>query len=145
MLVAAVVALRASASTPSASRWKRWPRPLGRRLVLAVDALAPLVALLRFDRKRCDRTRIKTLQADRLAGLLAVSIGAVLDPGHRRIDLGDQLALPVARTELERPLGLRGRAVGDIGMLSRIILEDAAASPVERMISSRQFISLRRK
>ncbi len=75
----------------------RWRRASGRaRSVLAVDALAPLVALLRLDRKRGDRARFEPLQGDRLAGFLAIAVGALTEALQRGIDLGDQLALTIA-------------------------------------------------
>ena len=92
-------------------------------LFVAVDALAPLVALLRLDAQGGDRPRIEPLQADRLAGLLAIAVGAVVDALEGGVDLGDQLALAVAGAQLERALGLGGRPVGDIGMLLGIVLQ----------------------
>src|SRR5690606_8229504 len=90
---------------------------------VAVDALAALVTLLRLDTQGGDRPGIEPLQADWLAGFLAVAVSAVFDAHQRGIDLGDQLALPVAGPELERTLALGCRAVGDIGMLLRVVLE----------------------
>ena len=103
------------------------------------------MALLRLDRQRGDRARIEPLQADRLAGLLAVAVRAVLDAGERGIDLGDELALPVARPELERAVGLRGGAVGEIGVLVDSSCRPASVSRVWRMISSFQATSFWRK
>ena len=42
---------------------------------------------------------------------------------ERRVDLGDELALTVARTQLQRAVGLRGGAVGEIGMLRRFLVQ----------------------
>ena len=92
-------------------------------LFVAVDALAPLVALLGFDAQGRDRTRIEALQADRLAGLLAIAVGALIEAGKGGVDLGNQLALAVTGAKLERPLGLRACPVGDIGVLSRFVLQ----------------------
>jgi hypothetical protein len=78
---------------------------------------------LRLDTQGGDRPRIEPLQADRLSGLLAIAVGAVVESRDRGVDLGDQLALPVPCSELERPLGLGGGAVGDVGVLLRIIVE----------------------
>src|SRR5262249_39519908 len=61
--------------------------------VVLVDALTPLVPLLRLDRQRRDRARLEPLERDRLAGLLAIAVGTVLETGERFVDLGDQLAL----------------------------------------------------
>ncbi len=55
--------------------------------------LAPLVAFLRLDRQGGDWTGVKPPEADRFAGLLAIAVGAVVDPLQRRVDLRDQLAL----------------------------------------------------
>ena len=41
--------------------------------------LAPLVTLLRLDRKCCDGASVETLETDRFAGFLAISVGAVID------------------------------------------------------------------
>ena len=73
--------------------------------VVAIDALAALVALLGLDRERRDRTGVEALEADRLAGLLAIAVGAVLDALEGGVDLGDQLALAVAGAELDRAVG----------------------------------------
>src|SRR5580658_5813898 len=94
-----------------------------RRLIVAVDALAALVALLGLDRQRRDRPRLEPLDRDRLAGLFAIAVGAVLDARQGRVDLGDQLALPVAGAQLDSPVGLRGGAVGKVGMILALILE----------------------
>src|SRR6476620_8206115 len=99
---------------------KAW---LKRQLFVAVDALAPLVALLGFDAQGRDRTCIEALQADRLAGLLAIAVGALIETGKGGVDLGNQLALAVTGAKLERPLGLRACPVGDIGVLSRFVLQ----------------------
>src|SRR5689334_12908248 len=87
-------------------------------LVVPIDTLAPLVALL------CrDRARLEALQGDRLAGLFAIAIRAVVDAQDRGIDLGDELALAVARAQLDRAVGLGGCAVREIGMILVLVLE----------------------
>jgi hypothetical protein len=96
---------------------------LERQLFVAIDALAPLVALLGFDAQGRDRPRIEALQADRLAGLLAIAVGAFVEAGKGGVDLGNQLALAVTGAKLERPLGLRACPVGDIGVLRRFVLQ----------------------
>src|SRR5262249_46309129 len=53
----------------------------------------------------------------RLAGLLAIAVGAVLEAGERRVDLGDQLALAGARAQLDRSVGLPGRTGGKGGVI----------------------------
>src|SRR5207253_7839222 len=91
--------------------------------VVAVDALAPLVALLGLDRERGDRAGLEPSQRDRLASLLAIAVGAVLEPLERGFDLGNELALAVASAQLDRAVGLRGGAVGEIGMILVLGLE----------------------
>ena len=74
---------------------KKWPGipaifevlPDGCVSVVAIDFLAALVALLRFDRQGRDRTRVEPLQRDRLAGFLAIAVSAFIDALQRRIDL----------------------------------------------------------
>src|SRR5437764_7313093 len=90
---------------------------------VAKDALAPFVTLLRLDRERGDRARVQPLERDRLAGLFAIAVGAVLEPAERRLDLGDQLALTVAGAQLDRAVGFRGGAIGKVGMVLVLGLE----------------------
>src|SRR5690349_12056273 len=61
--------------------------------VVAVDPLAALVPLLGLEAQGRDGPRLQPGQADRLAGLLAEAVGAVLEAPQRLVDLGDQLAL----------------------------------------------------
>src|SRR5262245_64743570 len=75
------------------------------------------MTLLRLHRERSDRARLEPLERDRLARLLAITVGAVLEAGERGINLSDQLALAVARAQLDRAVGLRRRAVGKIGVI----------------------------
>src|SRR5271169_1796625 len=98
-------------------------------LLVAIDLLALLVALLRLHRKGCDRTSLEPLQRDRLARLLAITVGVILDTLQRRVDLGDQFALPVAGTQLDRAVGLRRGAVGEIGMIDVLLLERLQGDP----------------
>src|SRR5260370_29340469 len=76
---------------------------------VAARALETLVALLRLDRERGDRTGFEALQRDRLAGVLAVAIGALVYRLQRLVDLGDQLAEPVAGAQFEGAVGIGGR------------------------------------
>ena len=75
--------------------------------VFAVDPLTTFVPLLSLHRQGRRRASLQTTQPDRLAGILTVAVGAVLDPAQRIIDLGDQLALPVASPKLQRAIGFR--------------------------------------
>src|SRR5581483_4394459 len=88
-----------------------------RGLFVAIDPLAALVALLGFDRQRCDRPCFGALERDRVAGLLAVAVSAVRDSRQRCVDLRDQLALPIAGTELDGAVGFRRCAIGKVGMI----------------------------
>src|SRR5438552_11157510 len=102
--------------------------PLGRNdegvsSIVPIHSLAALVALLRLDRERRDRARFEPLERDRLAGLLAIAVGAVVDALDRGVDLGDQLALAVARAQLDRAVGLGGCAVGQIRVVLVLVLE----------------------
>ena len=84
-----VVALHACSRSPTPTRssisrsCRGGSRPLPGYFV-AVDALAPLVALLRLDAQGRDRPGIEPLQADRLAGLLAIAVSAVVEPHDAR-------------------------------------------------------------
>ena len=75
--------------------------------VVAIDPLPPLVALLRLDRQGRDRACFEAAQRDRLAGFLAIAVGAIIDPRQRLVDLGDQLALPITRAQLDGAVGFR--------------------------------------
>src|SRR3546814_4747249 len=48
---------------------------------------------------------------------------AIADAADRRVDLGDQLALAIARAQFDRPVGLARRAIGEIGFAQRIGLK----------------------
>src|SRR5262249_47605838 len=85
--------------------------------LVAIDTLAALVAFLRLDRERGNGARLEPLERDWLAGLFAVAVGAVVEASERGVDFGDQLALAGARPQFHRPGGLRGGAVGEVGMV----------------------------
>src|SRR5580704_18143835 len=91
--------------------------------IVAEDAFAPLVALLRLERQGRDRAGLEPLERDRLPGLLAIAVGSVVEPLQGGFDLGDQLALAVARTQLDGAIGFRRRAVGEIGMILILVLQ----------------------
>jgi hypothetical protein len=65
------------------------------------------VAFLRLDRQRRDRPRVEAPERDRVAGFDAEAVTAVVDARQRRLDLGDQLALAVARPQFDRAVGFR--------------------------------------
>jgi len=77
-----------------------------RRSIVAMRAFHALVALLRLEAERGDGARFEATDADRLVRLLAIAVAPVLDAQQRRVDLGDELALAIARPELDRALGL---------------------------------------
>src|SRR5579884_1497028 len=81
--------------------------PISPRSVVPVDAFAALVTLLRFNGQRGDRPRIEALQRDRLAGFLAITIGAVVEPAQCLLDFRDQLALTIAGPQFDRAIGFR--------------------------------------
>src|SRR4029079_9617397 len=91
--------------------------------VVPVNALAPFMALLSFDGKCRDWTRLEPTQRDRLPGLLAKAVAAVVDAAKRFVDLGDQLALAVAGAKLNGPVSFGGGPIGEIGMVLVLFLE----------------------
>src|SRR3974377_558446 len=70
--------------------------------VVAVELLYALATLLCFQRQRRSRSSQQTRDSDRLTGFLAVAVGAPVDHLERLLDLLEQLALAVARTQLQR-------------------------------------------
>src|SRR5215207_9533861 len=114
-----------AAGLEPAGRWIAGTRPaMTSCLVFPEHLLAALVALLGFEREGGDRAGVEPLQADRLAGLLAKAVAALLDARERSIDLGDQLALAVAGSQLQCPIGLGGGAIGEVGMLRGVLVQD---------------------
>src|SRR5690606_29227498 len=103
------------------------PRPGATLLAVAVVPIAVLLfttfaALLRLDRQRGHGPGLQPLHADLFAGLEAVAVAAILDAGQRLVDLADQLALAIARAQLEAEfLFLRG-AVVRIREVGRFVL-----------------------
>ena len=73
------------------------------------------MALLRLQRKRRDGPGLQAPQGDRVAGLLAIAVGAVVDPREGGVDLGDELALaiPGAKIEVEAVAVLPSPAAAD--------------------------------
>ena len=115
------------------------------RSLLAIDAFAAFVPLLRLQRQRRDRTRVEPLEANRLARFRNSRTSCPADAGQCRVDLGDELALAVARPQLQRAVGLGGRTVGEVGVLWESPCSPASVSRVWRMISSFQASSFWRK
>src|SRR5512140_2273407 len=93
-------------------------------VLFAVELLLELAAFLRLDRERGGRPREQALDADGLARFLAVTVAAVLDAHERLVDLLQELALPVARAQLERVLLFQRGAVRGIrreGQLAEVL------------------------
>src|SRR5258708_10377111 len=97
--------------------------PVGIGSIVAVGAFHALVALLRLEAQRGDGAGFQATDADRLVGFLAIAVAAVLDAHQRRVDLGDQLALAVARAQLDRALRLQRRPVRQVGLGQAFLLE----------------------
>src|SRR5690606_275177 len=91
--------------------------------VVARNLLAPLMRLLGFHGHGGDGPRDQAVDADRIAGNLAPAIFALVDTAQRRLDLGNELALPVAGSKLDSPVGFAGGAVVEIGLADRPILQ----------------------
>src|SRR4029079_3879549 len=91
--------------------------------VVPVNPLATLMPLLGLDRKGGDRTSLQALQPDRFAGFLAIAVGSVIQTVQGSIDLVDQLALAIPGAELDGPVGFRGGAVGQIGVIHILVLQ----------------------
>src|SRR5262245_3537412 len=89
---------------------------------VAAGALEALVAFLRFDRERSDRPGFEALQRDRLARLLAESVGAFIDRLPRQGGVGNELAEAIAGPQFERAIGFGGGAIGEIGLRQALFL-----------------------
>ena len=97
-------------------------------MLVPMHPLAALVALLGLDRQGGDRSGLQALQRDRLARLLAEAVRPFVDAGQGGVDLGDELALPIAGAKLDRAIGFRGRPIGEIGMVLVLALQVPLAS-----------------
>src|SRR3546814_6762164 len=71
------------------------------------DLFLPLVALLRFQGHGRDGASLQPREGDRLSRHFAIAIFTFVDAAQRCVDLGDQLALAVTGTKLDRPIGDR--------------------------------------
>src|SRR5882672_1464748 len=114
----------ANTSAAATNRWRRvrFMGP-GRDLVyslgltgllLPVEALFLLAPRLRFHRQGSGRPRDQPRDADGLAGLLAIAVGALVDATQRLVDLLEQLSLAIPCAELERVFFLDRRLVGRV-------------------------------
>src|SRR5688500_13558783 len=97
----------------------------GRRFcsVVAGNALVLLVTLLRLDRHGCDRASFEASETDRLTAHFAETIFTGLDSTKRRVDLRDELPLPVAGAKMDPPIRLARSPVGKIRLLDRAVGE----------------------
>src|SRR5258708_38888794 len=74
--------------------------PVGIGSIVAVGAFHALVALLRLEAQRGDGAGFQATDADRLVGLLPITLTAVLYVHHPRVDICYQLSLPAALAPL---------------------------------------------
>ena len=93
------------------------------RSVVPINPLAPLMSLLGLHRKRGDRSGFKPPDRDRVAGLLAVPVGSLGDPMQRRVDLGHQLPLALAGTQLDAAVGFGRCPVSKIRVVLVLVLK----------------------
>ena len=91
--------------------------------LVAINPLAPFVALLRLDRESRDRTRVEAPERDGIAGFDAIAVRTLLDAGESSLDLGDQFPLPVTGAQLDRAVGFRRCAVGEVGVVFAFLLQ----------------------
>jgi hypothetical protein len=82
-----------------------------------------LPALLRVEAQRRDRARLEPVEADFLVSLLAEAVAAFLDAFERLVDLGNQLAIAVARAQLEGVLSLARGALGFVADVAYFIAQ----------------------
>jgi hypothetical protein len=95
----------------------------GTRLFVAIDLFAALVHFLGFQAQRGNGAGIETGQADRIAGLLAIAIGAIVNALERGIDLGNQLALAITGAQFQGAVAFRAGTIGHIGMVLAFFLK----------------------
>ena len=67
-------------------------------------------------------TRVETGQADLLSGLLAIAVFAFFKTIQRLVDLANQFAVTVPRSQLETVLRLTGRALGFVADVPDFVL-----------------------
>src|SRR5690606_15009390 len=114
---------RLPSSPPLRDCWRDLAVRALHRSIVAVGPLQPLVIFLGLEAQGCDRPRFQPLDRDRFVGFHAIAISALLDALEGLVDLGQQLALPVAGAQLQRPVGLARGAVRDVGLLQVLFLE----------------------
>ena len=82
-----------------------------------------LMPFLGFQAKRRDGPCLKPAQTDRLAGFLTVSVSVIIDALQGLVDFRDELAGPVAGAQLQGPVRLGRRPVGNIGFQAAPFLQ----------------------
>jgi hypothetical protein len=82
-----------------------------------MHAFAAFVAFLGFQAECGDGAGHQAGEADWLAGLLTEAVVTLLDSPEGGVDLGDQLALAVARAQFQSPIRLGRSAIGQVRMI----------------------------
>src|ERR1700730_2863107 len=113
---------RSRAPAGAARVWSAGRRSPVAVVSVAVLTFAPLPTLLGLDAQGGHRPRFQALHADFLACLEAIAVRAVLDPLESFVDLADQLALAIARTQLEAEFLFLRRSVVGIREVRRFVL-----------------------
>ena len=93
------------------------------RLIVAAGTLHPLVPFLGLDGQCGDGPGFEAGQVYGLVGFFTISVGAVLDPFERIVDLGNELPCPVPCPQFQGPVGFQGCAISDIGFLKPVFLK----------------------
>ena len=70
------------------------------RLIVAMDLFGTFVTFLRFEAEGRGRTGFEATKTDGLAGIIAIAIGALIDPANGRINLRDQFTLTITGAQL---------------------------------------------
>src|SRR6185437_702947 len=94
-----------------------------RLLLVPIHPLAPLVHLLRLEAEGRYWAGVEPCDTDRIAGFLAITVGAVLDTLQGRVDLGDQLTLAIPGPKLKCPVALGRGPIGHIRMVLTFFLK----------------------
>ena len=81
------------------------------------------MSLLCLEAERCGGSGFQTPQANRLAGIVAIAIRAIINPADGGINFRDQFALAIAGAELNTPVCFTGFTIVLIGLSYRAILQ----------------------
>src|SRR5690606_24343978 len=90
---------------------------------VALLLLQVLPALLRIDRALGGETGLQPVQADLFARIHAVAIITGFQALERAVDLADQLAIAITRTQFQRVLGFTGRTLGLIADIAYFLAQ----------------------